>query len=268
MTNVLSRVVCRPVLRGLLIAGLAALFACSAGAQCTQWDVSGKWSESQSDGYKVYLDLQQSNGILSGNAKYGYVVNHGKILGVIQQGGDPVTVTGTVSGKIVGNEYYAEITWKGRGKGIYHGKVSSNLGILSGNVHDFYDPKASATWSSDRGMNCIAAPPPPPPQQSRSAAIAASTPKPIHLTGGGRVIPHIPGIIASPVVSDSTTLRWDGGADHPYAEVWVKIGSADETKILEKGKGSMPYKIEHGKRYLFILTDAGVRLATVQVVGP
>lgn len=266
MTNVLSRVVCRPVLRGLLIAGLAVLFVCGASAQCAQWNVGGEWTSVQSDGYKVHMTVQQNNGILSGTAWYDYTVKRGKLLGVVQQGGEYVRVDGTVTGKIVGNEYYAEITWKGRGKGIYHGKVSANLGIIEGNVHDYYDPKAAATWSSDRGMNCIATPPPPQPTASRSAAIAASTPKTYHHTGDSSF--KAPGILASPVVSGSTLLRWDGGADHPYAEVWVKIGNADETKILEKGKGSMPYKIEHGKRYLFILTDAGVTLATVQVVGP
>ena len=63
----------------------------------------------------------------------------------------------------------------------------------------------------------------------------------------------------------TTTLTWNGGPDHPYAEVWVKVDGADETFIVEQGKGTREVTVELGKTYLFILTDAGQRLATVTV---
>jgi hypothetical protein len=72
-------------------------------------------------------------------------------------------------------------------------------------------------------------------------------------------------VIAAGQTQRTTTLGWDGGKDHPYAEVWVKVDDADETLIVEQGKGTREVTIEPGKTYLFILTDAGQRLATVTV---
>jgi hypothetical protein len=63
----------------------------------------------------------------------------------------------------------------------------------------------------------------------------------------------------------TTTLTWDGGNAHPYAEVWVKVGDEDETKIVEQGKGSRQVKVKLGKIYLYSLSDSGERLATVTV---
>ncbi len=65
----------------------------------------------------------------------------------------------------------------------------------------------------------------------------------------------------------TTTLTWDGGPDHPYAEVWVKEGGQDETFVVEQGKGTRRMTVERGKNYLFILTDSGKRLATVTVTA-
>ena len=72
-------------------------------------------------------------------------------------------------------------------------------------------------------------------------------------------------VIAPGQTQGTTTLRWDGGKNHPYAEVWVKVDDADETFLVEQGKGSRAVTIEPRKTYLFILTDAGQRLATVTV---
>ena len=72
-------------------------------------------------------------------------------------------------------------------------------------------------------------------------------------------------VIAAGQTQGTTTLRWDGGNDHPYAEVWVKVGDADEAFIVEQGQGTRQVTIERGKTYLFILTDANQRLATVTV---
>ena len=83
----------------------------------------------------------------------------------------------------------------------------------------------------------------------------------------------VPGIVASQVVfpyvgapSGFAVLTWDGGPDHPYAEVWVKVNGGDETKIVEQGKGGRQVIGELGKTYLYILTDDGKTLATVGVV--
>ena len=38
--------------------------------------------------------------------------------------------------------------------------------------------------------------------------------------------------------SSTTTLEWDGGGDHPYAEVWQQVDNNDETFVVESGKGT------------------------------
>ena len=62
-----------------------------------------------------------------------------------------------------------------------------------------------------------------------------------------------------------TTIAWDGGANHPYAEIWVKLEGQNETKLLEQARGTLPVTVERGRTYLYILTDAGMTLATVTV---
>ena len=68
-------------------------------------------------------------------------------------------------------------------------------------------------------------------------------------------------------VTGQVVLEWDGGKDHPYAELWVKVNDGDETFIVEQGKGARQVTVEPGKTYLYILADAGKRLATVTVTS-
>ncbi len=65
----------------------------------------------------------------------------------------------------------------------------------------------------------------------------------------------------------TTTLTWDGGTDHPYAEVWVKVDDNDETFVVESGKGTRQVPIVLGKTYLFKLSDANELLASVTVTA-
>jgi len=67
-----------------------------------------------------------------------------------------------------------------------------------------------------------------------------------------------------------TTLTWDAGANHPYAEIWVSVDNADPVPLFEmrgdtQGKGSLEVTVEKGKRHHYILTDNAVELATVPV---
>ncbi len=88
-----------------------------------------------------------------------------------------------------------------------------------------------------------------------------------------RKLPPAPFIVAdnNPVVippgqtSGTVSLEWDGGAKHPYAEVWVRVDQNDETFIVEQGRGSRNATVELGKRYVFKLSDANVLLAQVSV---
>ncbi len=85
-----------------------------------------------------------------------------------------------------------------------------------------------------------------------------------------RQIPYIYAL-SNPVVlppgqtSGTATLIWDGGKDHPYAEVWVRVDQNDETFIVEQGKGTRNATVQLGKSYEFKLSDSNVLLASVRV---
>lgn len=65
--------------------------------------------------------------------------------------------------------------------------------------------------------------------------------------------------------SGTVNLTWDGGKDHPYAEVWVRVDSDDETFMVEQGRGARQATVELGKSYEFKLSDANVLLSSVTV---
>ena len=119
-------------------------------------------------------------------------------------------------------------------------------------------------WFSDQPMKCLHK------QVHKLGAKPTNPPKPVEPAAETM---KVPGIIASPnninvpagQTIGKTTLIWDGGPDHPYAEIWVKVNGQDETKVLEKGKGTLEVTVEPNKTYLYILTDAGKTLATVTV---
>jgi hypothetical protein len=73
-----------------------------------------------------------------------------------------------------------------------------------------------------------------------------------------RATPYIyalsnPVVIAPDQTSGTVTLVWDGGKNHPYAEVWVRVDQNDETFIVEQGKGTRNATVEFGKHYVFKL---------------
>jgi len=86
---------------------------------------------------------------------------------------------------------------------------------------------------------------------------------------------QVPSITAAPnpalapagQTSGTTTLSWDGGGDHPYAEVWQQVDNNDETFVVESGKGTRQMTVEVGKTYTFKLSDAGEILASVTVTA-
>ena len=76
-----------------------------------------------------------------------------------------------------------------------------------------------------------------------------------------------PVLIPAGQTSGTTTLTWDAGGDHPYAEVWQQIDGGEETFVVEQGKGSRQMTIELGKTYVFKLSDFGNLLASVTVTA-
>lgn len=74
-----------------------------------------------------------------------------------------------------------------------------------------------------------------------------------------------PVVIAPGQTSGTVTLVWDGGKNHPYAEVWVRVDQNDETFIVEQGKGTRNATVQLGRSYEFKLSDSNVLLASVRV---
>lgn len=76
-----------------------------------------------------------------------------------------------------------------------------------------------------------------------------------------------PVLIRRGLTSGTVNLTWDGGKDHPYAELWVRVDQNDETKILERGRGGFQATVELGKSYVFKLSDSNKLLASVKVTA-
>ena len=279
----------------LLLCALAfALSASSVRAQCAQWDVSGQWELQQSNGFTVQVDLHQNGKTVTGTASFTYVKPAGGVLGAFQ-GGDPATQRGSFSGNISGDDFYGQIGWTSGSVGIYRGKVGAQ-GRIDGTMYDKGAPSSRATWFSGEFMKCAGAPaanvPAPgvnPIRKTGKAKLATPAPtvNPIRKTGkarpGNPVTPDAapqaenssgaPRIGAMPQVvripagqtQGTANLAWDGGKDHPYAEVWVKVDGEDSKFVVEQGKGAKVVKVEAGKTYQYILTDSGQQLATVTV---
>jgi len=102
-----------------------------------------------------------------------------------------------------------------------------------------------------------------------TALFAISTKPSAHAVGIAPTITADPNPIILPQgkVNGTTTLTWDGGDQHPYAEVWLKIDDNDETFVLESGKGTKQVTIELGKSYLFKLSDSNELLSSVTVTA-
>jgi hypothetical protein len=241
----------------LLIGGLVIL-PYPTKAQCKQWDVSGKWILNVEKGASETLDLKQEGTNIKGKSLLG--LGGGPVLGTVEGDDFAITIDWAKPGNTVAPGAADFEIFKGKigSDGIIHGFGSTrNNPDLSG--------KNKNPWSSNRPMTCTArAPrvikhtgrpkvdpaPNPSIEPSANAPMISATPN-----NGA----FVPGKIAH------TVIRWDGGPDHPYAELWVRVNDEDEKFVIEQGKGSRQMVVEPGKTYLYILTDSGTTLATVTV---
>src|SRR5262245_32688679 len=77
----------------------------AAPSACTQWNVTGSWVLTQSNGPVVTMELKQADGVLSGTATYEYE-GEGGLTGAF--GG---IATGTVEGTSSGESVRFTIKW-------------------------------------------------------------------------------------------------------------------------------------------------------------
>ena len=237
----------------VLVVTLLATF--QARAQCGQRDISGYWKlEIVDSAATESMDLKQAGPTVSGRAS-------------ANGGVDLVDFYGSVTGNVDGDKVHLSVDWtkdKYTMTESFDGAFGPDGGItgkgrvwsLSGNI--------PVQWKSDRPMKCL------------YNTVKRLGTKPSNPAGQAQQPPSTskaPWITAAPnnialpygIGVGQTTLIWDGGNDHPYAEVWVKVDGQDETKVLERGKGTLPVVVVPGKTYVYILTDAGTTLATVTV---
>jgi hypothetical protein len=100
---------------------------------------------------------------------------------------------------------------------------------------------------------------------------APPPPKPPYITASQPVViqPFLP--------FASTFIGWDGGPDHPKAEVFVSVSGEPELSASVRLQNqafsfatisAIEVKLERGRQYRFVLKDAGNALSTVVVVAP
>ena len=253
-----------------LFCAICVLLPSPAAAQCREWYVGIDWSLKQGD-LEVNLRLNQKDKILKGIAAYPYRVKvKSNIIGKDDWG--TATRKGVVAGTIDGDNITLDMEWDDGSGGSYKGVIGPT-GVIRGTVNDKANPSKTWSWVSRQPMPCgdkADKKPTPTP----SAAPAASPTRVIKSTGKSRTDTAAPAGVPKIVVFNkpgqspgTQTLTWDGGPEHPYAEVWVKVDGGDETKVVEQGKGTRQVTVEPGKTYQFILTDSGQQLATTTARG-
>jgi hypothetical protein len=152
-----------------------------SAAPCTQWDVSGPWVLTQSNGPVVKVHVQQSNGVLSGTARYC------KGCGQVVLPWQPFAAEydGTVEGTITGGSLRFLIKWLGGTAGQYVGGVNAEDGALRGRTTDVADRNSRASWTGNRPAVCASVRPAPADQKvSQVPRIDAQIqPKPVRSLG-------------------------------------------------------------------------------------
>jgi hypothetical protein len=248
-------------LGGFLFISVFALSAPLAEAQCREWKVGFEWRFKQGTyQYPVEMNLQQYRTELTGRACH-------RVKGEI---GQYYNVCGTVDGTVEGDQFAVKIEWNNETTGVYKGTIGPT-GKIEGEGWEIRSPGTKIRWYSVTRMICAdATSAPPPPITSTNP-----TPKPLKSSGKAKSA-AAPFIKANPIAvtipagqsQGTTTLTWDGGPDHPYAEVWIKESSQGEEKFLvEQGKGTRQVTVERGKNYQFLLMDAGQQLAKAVVIS-
>jgi hypothetical protein len=262
-------------LGGFLFASICALSAPPAKAQCQQYDVSGQWTIQQGH-FSIPVALTQKDKTVSGTAFHQSKKDSDEAYVDVETR----NVHGQVTGTVEGDSFNVQINWAGGGAGAYRGKISRS-GKLSGTTYDMNKPSSTARWSTLHIFSCtdaVKVEPPAPVVKPVKSSGKFPTPAPVvrPVKSTGRPKEAVPNIKASPIVltipvgqsHGTVTLTWDGGPDHPDAEVWMKAQTqgGEETLVVQQGKGTRTMSLQGGINYAFALKDAGEVLARTAVL--
>lgn len=222
-------------LGAFLFTSVCSLLPSPVEAGCQRWDVSGQWELRLDNGENVKVNLQQgkwgqTSANLTGTGERIATAGANSYFDKPQKG--------VISGNITDNAFTMLLTVR-----TDQHRFTGTIGP-SGKMEGICTTTTSSDrhWVSSRRMKC-----------------ADEAPAPTR---------KVPFIVAgnNPGQAPGTkTLTWDGGPEHPYAEVWVKVNDQDEKFVVEKGKGTREVTVQPGNTYLYILSDSGERLDTVTV---
>ena len=132
--------------------------AYAAPGDCMQWDVSGSWLMTQSNGTNVVMRLQQNGTHLQGVAEYSSYNNDNQKV---------QTVGGPVDGYYeTGNIVRVTVYWSNSTAGVYVGQIDLQ-GKMVGFTNEKNNPENKANFQAYNGtVQCLSrevAPPPPAP---------------------------------------------------------------------------------------------------------
>ena|SRR5262245_43907897 len=101
------------------------------------FNVTGRWIVSQSNGFDVHFALAQDplRDTVEGTATY--------------TPGDVPTIRNGVTGNVIGDVFHVVVSWSTGSKGDYYATLGAD-GRLRGTTHDLGDPRSQATLISDR----------------------------------------------------------------------------------------------------------------------
>lgn len=264
------------LLCGFLFAAIVASMPISTSAQCsTGWNARGAWDFRQVGQRKpIKLRLDQKGQALTGTA----VLPDGKETRGSGMAFDGIEdLSGTADGYISGDSFSLHIFWENGSTGVYSARILPS-GKVEGKAHEKGSPHILVSWDSVGRLSCPPPPPPPIVQKVIKGTGRKPAPKPeapvkTFETAASEI--KAPGMIVSQVVYEFpgapagyVILAWDGGPDHQYAEIWVKVNGGEPEFVVEQGKGQRRVTVERGKTYEYLLMDAGEKLSSVGFKTP
>jgi hypothetical protein len=156
-----------------VLPALLAVFASTpafADGECLEWNVTGSWPLTQSNGTRVTLRLQQNGTHLQGVGEYSYYSDAAR-----QQ----QTVSGPVDGQLEhGNLVRVAAYWSNGSVGLYVGEIQADGG-MTGYTSDRNNVNNKATFVASASAQCVsraAVAPPKPTMALGRVQIPAGTP--------------------------------------------------------------------------------------------